>query len=428
MTGTPTISVAQAIGVALVAAVGGWAASALVPPSVERGAPALAAVSLSETTIVVAESPVTLRLSLVGTIEPARTVNVIAPFGGVVRDKRFVHGQRVERGDALLVMESFEMDLRLRDAEAAALKAAQRVEELADWPRSVDVSRARRQREGAERDAAQAQRRLRDAKPLIDQGIIPRQEYEDLRHQVDVHAAALAAAREDLDAQIRRGGPEARRLAELDRASANARLADLTEQRGRATVTAPVSGLALKPPSIAQAIATAVETGSSVSGNQILLTIADLESVAVTARVDEMDVNRLRLGQPVEVSGDAFPNGLLPGRLTWVAHQATVADGGAAGVSFALRVELPPLTEQQRASVRIGMSAVLSITCYDNPVGIVLPAAAVRRTAAGPVVLRRDPATGADLAVAVTLGEATPMGVEIRSDVQAGDAVVIASP
>lgn len=442
MTRAPKISKAKAAGLAVglaaglaaVAAAGGWAAwtgTGLFP---ERGTsgPAMAAQAAPGqapgATVMAQATSVTARLSLVGTIEPARTVNVIAPFGGMVRDKRFAYGERVERGQTLFVMDSFELDLRLRDAEAAMLKAAQRVEELADWPRGAEVSRARRQVAGTERDAAQAQRRLRDAKPLIDQGIIPRQEYEDLHHQAEAQAAALTTAREDLDALLRRGGAEARRLAELDLASATARLTDLKEQRGRATVAAPVSGLVLKPPATAQTGATAVETGSSVTGNQILLLIAELDSVAVTARVDEMDVNRLRVGLPVTVTGDAFPGGPLHGRLAWVAHQASPAENGAPGASFALRVELPSLTEEQRAPVRIGMSANLSIILHDNPAGIVLPPEAVRRTASGPVVLRRDPTSGAEEAVPVTLGEATPAGVEIRSGVRAGDMVVVAPP
>jgi len=437
MTGSPRIGMARAVGVAAVAAVtalGGWAASTgtgLFPERWKSG-PAMVAQAAPgrapEATIIAQAMPVTARLSLVGTVEPARTVNVIAPFGGMVRDKRFAYGERVERGQTLFVMDSFDLDLRLRDAEAAMLKAAQRVGELADWSRGAEVSRARRQVAGTERDAAQAQRRLRDARPLIDQGIIPRQEYEDLRHQAEAQAAALATAREDLDALLRRGGADARRLADLDLASATARLADLQEQRGRATVAAPVSGLVLKPPATAQTGATAVETGSSVTGNQILLLIAELESVAVTARVDEMDVNRLRVGQPVTVTGDAFPGGPLHGRLAWVAHQATPAENGAPGASFALRVELPSLTEEQRAPVRIGMSAALSITLHDNPAGIVLPPEAVRRTTAGPTVLRRDPASGAEEEVPVTLGEATPAGVEIRNGLRAGDMVVVAPP
>ena len=66
-----------------------------------------------------------------------------------------------------------------------------------------------------------------------------------------------------------------------------------------------------------------------------------------------------------------------------------------------------------------GMSAALTVTLQDNPAGIVRPPEAVRQTASGPVVLRRDPASGVEAAVPLTLGEAVPGGLETRSGVRA---------
>lgn len=409
------------VGAAAVAVLAGLAGP-------DRPAPVGAASPGAPATVVAQASPVTSRLSVIGAIEPGRSVNVIAPFAGTVKEKRFEHGQSVERGRTLLVMDGAELEMRLRDAETALLKAAQRVEELKHWSGGAEVSRARRQVAGAERDAEQAQRRVREAKPLIDRGIIPRQEYEDLLRQAEAQGSTLAAAREDLAAALRQGGADAGRMAELELANAEARRDELKGQRDRAAVVAPVAGLVLKAPStggVGSAGPAAVETGSAVANSQILLTVADLETLAVSARVDEMDVNRIRPGQPVEVGGDAFPDGPVRGRIAWVAHQATAGEGASTAASFAIRVELPDLTEEQRRHVRIGMSASLSVILYESASSIVLPPDAVLRMPSGPVVRVRDPATGAERIVPVTVGEPTPTGLEIRAGLQPGDAVVV---
>ena len=308
------------------------------------------------------------RLSLVGTVEPGRLVNVVAPFAGMVEEKRFDFGDRVERGRPLFVMDVRDLTAKRRDAEAALLKATQRVEELKGWNNGAEMARARRQLFQAEREALQAEHRVRDAKPLIEHGIIPRQEFEDLKRQADSLAAGRDAAREDLAAVIRQGGPQNLRLAELELANAGARLAELDEQLAHATVTAPVSGLILKPHGLAAGAAgpPAVEAGTMVTGNQIALVIADLERLVVSARLDELDLDRVPVGQAVEVSFDAVAVGPLRGRVGWVAHQATAAESGAPAASFPIRVELPDLSDDQRRRIRIGLTANLAIVTENH--------------------------------------------------------------
>ncbi|MBY6264173.1 HlyD family efflux transporter periplasmic adaptor subunit [Azospirillum sp. 412522] len=360
---------AAALGAALGGAVAGWAMTTLPGSIATATAPPLPAVPIRT-------APPMPRLSVVGVIEPSRTVNVIAPFAGTVKEKRFEYGARVEREDRLLVLDTLELEMRMRDADGALLKAGQRLEELKDWANGADVSRARRQAAAAGREADQAQQRLRDAKPLIDQGIIPRQEYEDLRRQATAQAANLAAAREDLAVVAKKGDRDARLVAELEFANARAKAGELKALFDRATVTAPVSGLVLKPPAAASSglsAATAIEAGGALAANQILFVLADLERLSVTARLDEMDIGRVHVGQSVEVSADALGEGVLPGRVGWVAPQATASETGSPTASFAIRVDLPPLTEQQRRNVRVGMSATVSIAAASPMEASALP-------------------------------------------------------
>lgn len=367
------------------------------------------------------------RLTVVGTIEPGGTVNVVAPFDGTVREKHFEYGGRVERGERLLVMDTFDLEMRVREAQATFLKAERSAGDLRNWEGSPDVLRARRAMTAAEQSLADAQRRARETKVLLDRGIVPRVEYESAQQQARSQDLALATARQDLDNTLRRAGDDARRIAELELENARGRLEDLKGQLAAATVPAPVTGLVLRPSQApkagSQEPAQRVEDGSRTSRGQTLLSIADLEALTVVARIDEIDVNRVREGQGVAVTGDAFED-TLKGRIASVAAQAT-KEGGSRVATFDIRVRLDPMTDEQRRRVRVGMSAKLSAEVYANPAAIVVPPQAVLGTPAAPRVMVRDPATGAIQEVAVIIGDTTEDGIEIRSGLSPSDTVVL---
>jgi multidrug efflux pump subunit AcrA (membrane-fusion protein) len=374
------------------------------------------------------KSSVTSTLSVVGTIEPNQMVNVVAPFAGTVDRKPVEYGIYVERGQELLVMNTFDLDMKIRDAEAALLKAEQRIDEARNWTSSPDVSRARRQIVNAERDVNQARRRVQDAKPLFDQDIIPRQEYEELQRQLEAQTGALASARDDLAAALKRGGTDTLRMTELELGNARARLDELQEQRRRASVKAPLSGLVLKPPSSAptgQSASASIELGSAVTANQVVLMIADMEALTISARVDEMDINRVHIGQPVDVTGEAFPGGALQGRISWVSSQGTAGENGSPSATFGIRVALPVLPEDQKRYARFGMSVNLSVKVYENQSAVVVPHAAVQKTPDGASLRIRDRATGAEVSAPVLVGETMPNGLEIRSGVKPGEMLVV---
>ncbi|AWB07931.1 secretion protein domain protein (plasmid) [Azospirillum humicireducens] len=310
-------------------------------------------------------------LSVAGTVEPGRTVAVVAPFAGSVKEKRFDYGQRVEAGQVLLVIDGFDMDMRVRDAEAALLKTAQHLDEVRTWATGAEMARAQRQATAARREAEQAQRRVQDAKPLIAQGIIPRQEYEDLQRQAEVLGLNRLAAEEELATTAKKGGRDAVRMAELEHMGALAKVEDLRRQMERAVVKAPASGMVMKAPTAPTANTsgvTVVEVGAGLSQNQSLFLIAEMDSLVVAAQVDEMDINSLRVGQPVDVTGDAFPDSPLSGQVAWIAQQATAADGSASpGASFAVRVALPSLSDVQKQRIRVGMSANLTMRANARP-------------------------------------------------------------
>ena len=373
--------------------------------------------------VVVQTRPVTSRISVVGALDAGAVVSVVGPFDGLVRERLFRYGGGVERGAPLLRMDVAEVEVRLREARSVLIRARQRVEELRGWENGFEASRARRQLAAAEMEAADLRTRVGNSEGLLRRGIIPAEEHRNLLQQQRTQGLQLQAARQDLESTLARGDREQLRIAELELANAEVRVSDLERDVSNGVVHAPVSGVVLMPPpSQTSGRPETVEVGSRVTRGQTMFTIGDLEAFQVRAQVDEIDISRVRVGQRVSVTGDAFSEFTLTGEVTSVAAQASSEPGRSGLPSFAVTVHIRGVTPEQRARLAVGMSANLSIITYDNPEAVVLPPDAVREGPQGRFVRVRQ--GGSVREVPVTVGISAPEGIEVRGALAAGDVVL----
>lgn len=381
--------------------------------------------AMTADSVVVAPRPVTSRIAVVGALDAGQLVNVVGPFDGLVRSRSFRYGGAVQRGEPLLVLDTGETEVRLREARSAEIRARQRVEELRGWANGFEAARARRALAAAEMEAGDLRTRVGQSATLLARGIIPAEEHRNLVQQQRNQLLQMQAARQDLDSTLARGDSEHLRIAEFELANAETKVRELEQDIAQAAVLAPVSGVVLLPPDPpGGGRPQTVEVGSRVQRGQTVFTIGDLETFQVRAMVDEIDVTKLRLDQPVEVTGDAFSELTLRGRVASIAAQASSEGGSRSGLpSFAVTVVIEGITPEQRPRLAVGMSANLSIITHDNPAAIVLPAEAVQEGPAGRFVRLRQ--GGAVREVPVTIGIATPDGIEVRGALNPGDIVLL---
>lgn len=389
-----------------------------------KPAPAADASAVATQEMVVARRPFNATMSLVGTIVPGDGIDIVAPFDGTIATTGFAYGDRVTRGQLLVAVDTADLEQRLGDAEAAYLKARQSDDEIATWTSGQEASRARRTVAGATYDLADTRRRLSETKTLLDKGLVARSEYDSLQQQMQSQNLALAAAREDYAAVLRRGAGDNRRLSLLALNHAEARFGTLRAQAAAALVRAPQGGIVVRPPAGKSDAAEDVHPGMQVAKGQLIGTIVQPGGLAVSFNLDERDVNTIRVGQRVTVIGAGFA-GALQGSVTRVAGQASAATGAANKSTFVAIARLDPPPADQAASVRIGMTGTVTITTFSKPSAIVVPPAALIGAApAAQVMVKRG---GTTQAVAVTIGHVAPDGVEILSGLKVGDTIVWSS-
>jgi HlyD family secretion protein len=91
-----------------------------------------------------------------------------------------------------------------------------------------------------------------------------------------------------------------------------------------------------------------------MSGGQPAFILTDLSAYHVDVMVDEIDIGRVRVGQPVTLTLDALPGETLSGEVTQIADTAQVETGV---VSYKITVDLDP----SDAPLRAGMTANVEI-------------------------------------------------------------------
>ncbi|MEL7631513.1 HlyD family efflux transporter periplasmic adaptor subunit [Pectobacterium aroidearum] len=361
------------------------------------------------------------QLGLVGRIEAATQTTLAAPFEGIIREVLVREGQRVEKGQTLLLLDPGQIEIQLRQAQADVLKTQREVQTLRQWEQSTEVSRARRAVSSARSTFNNTQANLRDTQALFERGIVARMEVDTLKQQIHSQEQDLNAAQEELKTVLARGNGEDRKIAEMELTNAQVRYQTLAAQVERQIVKAPFSGFVVRPATPDNGKPVVIQAGLLVSQGAPLFGVIAQDRFQVATRVEETDLHQLQEGMAVNVTGDGFAGQTLTGKVTSIDMQADAADMSGSGAYYDVVVSLDTPLADLRQNIRLGMSARLAIIVYRNEQGIAVPAQAVRTDENGDAyVIYRPTADAPPKKINVTLGKTVAQGVEIAG-LEAGE-------
>jgi len=381
------------------------------------------AASGEERMVAVQAMPLSRTLSLKGRLAPLEVVNVVSPFPGKVLRKYVDFGAQVERGDPLVELDSTQLEMKRRTEEAAFIKARRHYEELKDWENGREVARVQRMRTRAANALASAKKKQEEAEYLLKKGIIPAAEAESARERVVNLDMELQQAEDEWKSVLAQGSSNNLHIAEMELENARANVEALDARIASRVVTAPVSGVIMRPVLPREKAGRLIDTGSMADENDILMAVGNLKGLTVRATVDEVDVGRIHVGQPVTVTGEAFEDIALTGTVTAIASEAR--SGAGDKPLFDVRIAIPAIGASERERIRPGMSATLAVTIYENTNALMAPVEAVFSTPDGYAVRVRDSESGQVRPVPVVTGMTTLDAVEILEGLKEGDEIVI---
>lgn len=335
---------------------------------------------------------ITAAVRATGTLTPMTTVLVGSQLSGQIVEILADYNSQVKAGQIVARLNSDQIKTR---RDAAQADVAQAKADLQVKRAQLDRARSTRLKANstvkdleAQRDRVAAQ--LADAKrtferqnELFSRNTGSQQALDTARTQVEVQTATLASS----EAQI------ASAKAELNGLDADILLAEgqvqsgeaLISQRGaklkdilidleRTDIRSPVDGVVVqRQVDLGQTVAASLSTPT-------LFQIAqDLRSIDIYANVDEADVGRMKRGQPVTFTVNAYPSRTFEGRVEMVrlgaqTIQNVVTYTGVIRVANADMALLP------------GMTANLQVVTEDRSDVLRVPNAALRFRPAGTAV------------------------------------------
>jgi HlyD family secretion protein len=235
-------------------------------------------------------------LSTNGKVEPIQWVGVYAQRGGVI-EKLVIHpGQRAASGAAIAELDTREARADLAMAEARVREAQAELNVLVHGGRASELAQI-------ECDLARANLDLQAA--VREQAVLSRlvQQQAATKMELDEATAKVTEAKLAIEALHRR---RATLVSEPDKAGAEAKLkaaqavAVQAKQRLlQAIIRTPIAGTVYE---------IAVRQGSYVNAGDLIAKVGDTEKVHVRVYVDEPELGRVSLGDPVTITWDALPN------------------------------------------------------------------------------------------------------------------------
>lgn len=327
---------------------------------------------------------ITASVRATGTLNPVTTVLVGSQLSGQVVEILADYNTPVKEGQVVARLYAEQIKSR-RDAALADL--AQAKADLDTRRAQIDKARSALQRAEAQAADLRAQRertqaQLEEARrgserqtQLNTRAVGTQAALEQARTQVDIQTANLASA----DAQIASNQAETLGLkADLALAEANvksaeaiilqrqAKLRDIEIDLGRTEIKSPVDGVVVKRE---------VELGQTVAASlssPTLFTVAqDLSEIDIYANIDEADVGRLKEGQKVSFTVNAYPNRTFDGRVRMVRLAAQTVQNV---VTYTAVISV----RNQDQALLPGMTANLQIITDEREDVLRIPNAALR--------------------------------------------------
>jgi HlyD family secretion protein len=389
---------------------------------------------ISTLTVPVESEAVTIRISASGTVQPVQTVNLSPKETGLLAELFVEQGDRVTQGQVIARMESETVEAELAQAEArvaqsranlSEVRAGNRPEEIAQAEASVAQAEARV--EEAQARVNLADERVRRNRQLEAEGAISTDDLDQVLNEAETARATLAQNRASLQEtretlRLQRSGsrPQAIEEAEARLVETQANLQAVRVRLEDTYIRAPFSGIVTQKyatPGSFVAPATAASDVSSASSTAIVAIATGLE---ILAEVPEVDINQISVGQPVEITADAYPNQVFEGRVKLVAPEAIIEQNVT---SFQVRIDL----ETGEDRLLSGMNVDVEFIGDELSNALVVPTVAIVRQDGQEGVLVPDRNNRARFRPVAT-GSQIGNQIQILEGVEEGDRIFIDLP
>ncbi len=258
----------------------------------------------------------------------ASTADVTAQVSAPVLQTNVVETQTVKQGDVLVTLDNTDGQLALAAAQSQLDQVTRQVSTYYnnDATLKAQADAATAQVANAQAALAKAQAAYNDRKTLADIGAIAGEDLVNAKAGVDQAEAALNTAQAQAQAAQGQRNSNAALIANVAISdnpqvkAAQIKVQQAQNDLDRMVIRAPISGVVAKK---------SVDVGSRTQVGAPLMTIVDTDNAYVNANFKEVQLKKVRIGQPVLLTADVYGGSVK-------FHGKVVGLSGGTGSAFAI--------------------------------------------------------------------------------------------
>jgi multidrug efflux pump subunit AcrA (membrane-fusion protein) len=346
----------------------------------------------------VAPTSLSTTLYYSGTIQPINSYVVSSSADGIMSEMLFQYGDQIKSGETLFTIASSKFQTEYKSALMQYIKN--------------------------KNEFSNSEIQLNESKFLHEHELISDDEFKMKKSAYYASQLALLQAKDVLENLLRQLNVKNINLYELYITDIDeiTRALHLKQNIENLKIVSPVDGVLLLPNKGEDGNTKKINQGDMVKQGDALAVIGDMHGLSIKIKVNEMTVNQLKVGQSVTVTGIAFPDHVLNGKIIRIERQGEVSGSGLP--MFNVEVIVPTLTQAQQRDIRVGMSAKVEINIQEEA-KILVPIAAIKDNNGESFVEIYDNEKSKSHLALVKTGKTTLDSVAIISGLKEGDHIVI---
>ena len=247
-----------------------------------------------------------------GTIE-ATDVYVRTEVPGIILDYKLKEGDRVEQGDLICRLDSEKLEIQLQQARAKQKELQYRLELIRKGARVEEKERAKSSLEKALSNLKDSERDYERAKELLKDEALPPAELDMAKLRVEVNQRLVEIAQKEYEIIQQGSRPEEIKMAEAALEGVKQQVAFIQAQLADALIHSPRSGI------IAEKLA---EQGEFLPAGGLVAKIIDVDNLWLMVYLTEIEFGKIKLGDQVKVTVDAYPEHEFTGRIIYLSPEA----------------------------------------------------------------------------------------------------------
>lgn len=296
-----------------------------------------------------------------GTVVPTEDSMIASGVMGIVMDVPVEEGERVEKGDLLILLDHIELDARVTLAEANVSAGESRLQQARLAAEIyADVATTRLKQSEAQLDMAQLD--FNRIKKLSDEKAVSQRDLDRVALSLRVAQESVAAARAGVRENLVRA--EEILTAKSTVKQLGAALAVARAAREKAFVRAPFHGV------VARIL---FDVGEAVTMGMPLLQLVQDSTAYVQAPFDEANAAEISVGQKARINLDVYRDRDFQGKVVYISPVVSINPD----LSRTLDVKIRVLEERERFMA--GMSADVTILVDEKDDVIFVPSESLIR-------------------------------------------------